>query len=240
MTEPANRARTRLGVGERVRVTYSLGAATWTKAGDGDLSSASGATITFTAPNTAGTTTLTATGSGCSKNIAFTIVAPNSVHMTRLHPHQVEHNQTYANIGMLTNIYLGPDDVNFHNVQFLEMEIGCTADGVYACQNGQGHHPNANGLGATTHVAAGNGTAMNANDHVYSGCCPNPCVPWVAPQTGREHWPIPWKWRVGAAGAWNNLTTVDQRVACEASGRLTADKAGAQAQAQVGDATAAA
>ncbi|MDD5295538.1 MAG: hypothetical protein PHU46_01390 [Rhodocyclaceae bacterium] len=240
MTQPPNRARTRLGVGERVRVTYSLGAATWTKAGDGNLSSASGATITFTAPNAAGTTTLTATGGGCSATIAFTIVAPGSVHMTRLHPHQVEHNQTYANVGMLTNIFLAPDDVNFYRVQFLELEIACTADGVYACQNGHGHGPNPNGLGATTQVVSGKGTKMDANDHVYSGCCPTPCAPWVAPQTGREHFAIPWQWRVGAAGAWHTLTTVHQRVHCDATGGLTASKAGAVAHAQVGDATAAA
>jgi hypothetical protein len=240
MTEPANRARTRLGVGERVRVTYSLGAATWTKAGDGDMSSTSGATITFTAPNTAGTTTLTATGSGCTKDIAFTIVAPASVHMTRLHPGQVEHNQTYANIGMLTNIYLGPEDVNFHRVETLEEDVACIANGVYACRNGDGHHPNPDGLPALTEVVAGRGTKMYGRDHIYSGCCPDPCSPWVAPQTGSEHYPIPWKWRVGTAGAWNDLTTVDHRIGCEAAGRLTADKAGAHAEAQVGDATAAA
>jgi len=237
MTQPANRARTRLGVGERVRLTYSLGAATWELAGGGAMSSASGATITFTAPRDSGAATLTATGSGCSASISFTIVAPDSVHMTRLHPAQAEHTQTFPDIGMLTNIYLGPDDVNFHRVEFLEGEIGCSANGVYACLNGDGHGPNPNGLPATTRVVAGKGTKMDASDHIYSGHCGNP---WAAPQTGREHFAIPWKWRVGSAGGWHRLTTVDHRIHCEATGRLTARKAGASAHAQVADATSAA
>jgi hypothetical protein len=236
MTEPANRARTRLGVGERVRVTFSLGSATWTLTGRGRLSSTNGATITYTAPAVSGDVTLTATGSGCNATISFTIVVPDSVHMTRHHPGQVEHTQTFPDIGMLTRIFLGPDDVNFYRVQFLELEIACTATGVHSCHNGSGHFPNANGLGATTHVVAGRGTRMNAVDHVYSGHCGNP---WAAPQVGRMHWPIPWRYRVGNGGAWHRLTRVHQRIRCEATGRLTATKAGASAHAQAGDATSA-
>ena len=59
MEEPPDLARTRLGVGERVRVSYSLGSATWTMAGKGSLSSDSGATVTYTAPKKAGSVTLT-------------------------------------------------------------------------------------------------------------------------------------------------------------------------------------
>ena len=236
MNEPADRARTRLGVGERVRVTYSLGSAEWTVAGEGTLSSSSGATVTYTAPNAPGTATLTAVGSGCTKTIAFEVVAPTAVHMFKrfTSPTRVEHTQTFPDVGMFANIFLAPVDVNFHRVQFLELEIGCTASGVHACNNNSGHFPNADGLGATTHVQGSMGTFMDAFDHIYSGHCG---VAWAAPQTGAMHWPIPWRWRVGGSGAWHVLTTVHQRISVEASGQLTATKAGAIVRAQAGDAT---
>lgn len=238
MTEPPDRARIRMGVGERVRTTYSLGSAAWTVAGGGTLSATSGATVTYTAPNTAGSVTLTATGGGCSASITFTIVAPKSVRMVKKFTSaaRVEHTQSFPDVGMFTNIFLAPDDVNFHRVEFLELEIGCTAVGVYACQNGKGHGPNPNGLGATTHVQAGVGTFMNASDHVYSGHCG---LAYVAPGTGSEHFAIPWRWRVGHSGAFNTLSTVDQRVSCDAAGLCTATKAGARVSVQAAAATSA-
>jgi len=226
MTEPADRARTQIGVGERVRVTYSLGAAAWTLAGDGSLSSENGATVTYTAPNAAAEVTLTATGSGCSVSISFTIVEPSAVRMFRHlnDPTRVRHTQNFPDIGFRANIFLAPANVNFHRVQFLELECPCTATGVYACHNGAGHGPNANGLGATTHVQGSMGTHMAAVDNIYSGHCG---AAWAAPQTGSEHFAIPWRWRVGASGAFRRLATVHQRINADAGGRLTASKAGA-------------
>jgi hypothetical protein len=128
MEEPADRARTRMGVGERVRVTYSLGAADWTITGDGELSSPSGATVTYTAPNTAGTVTLTATGAGCSASLSFTIVEPSGVRMIKKFTSaaRVEHTVNMPDAGMLTNIFFAPTDVNFHRVQSIELEVMCT------------------------------------------------------------------------------------------------------------------
>jgi len=237
MTEPPDRARTRLGVGERVRVTYSLGSATWTVAGDGSLSSTSGETVTYTAPNAGGSVTLTATGGeGCVASITFTIVEPNAVNMIKkfTDPHRVQHTQSFPDIGMATNIFLAPTDVNFHRVQILELEVLCTASGVYSCNNATGHFPGTDGVGATTHVQAGMGTFLSEPDSIYSGGCG---VPWVAPTTGAMHWPIPWRWRVGASGAWHVLTTVHQRISADAAGLLTATKAGAKATAMASDPT---
>jgi hypothetical protein len=227
MEEPPDRARTKMAVGERVRVTYSLGAATWTAAGGGTFSATEGATVTFTAPNTAGSVTLTATGGGCTQTITFTVVEPNGVRMhKKFNAGHIQHTANMPDIGTLCNIFLAPADVNFHRVQFLELEIGQTATGVYACLNGSGHGPNPNGLGATTHVNAGVGTFMAATDHVYSGHCG---VAYVAGTTGTEHFAIPWQWRVGGAGAFKTFTTAHQRVNCSNVGLCTITKAGAQA-----------
>jgi hypothetical protein len=190
--------------------------------------------VTYTAPDTAQSVTISATGGGCTATITFQIVQPTSVAMEPQYPGKAEHTQDYPDVGLRTNIYLGPDDVNFNRVEFLELEIGCIADGVYACQNGSGHGPNPNGLGATTNVTAGKGTAMNANDHVYSGHCGRT---WSRPDLGTEHFPIPWQFRVVGTTTWIAIQTVDQRVNCAANGLLTASKAGAWASIGAGDAT---
>ncbi|MFN7920222.1 MAG: hypothetical protein U0Q16_09005 [Bryobacteraceae bacterium] len=234
MTEPANRARTRLGVGERVSLTFSLGSATWSGVPASDLSSTSGATVVYTAPETAQSVTITATGGGCTASISFQIVQPNAVVMTPRYPGKVQHTQNYPDVGMYTKIFLMPDDVNFHRVEFLEDDVPMVGNGVYSCHNGSGHHPNPNGLGATTHVSAGQGTEMNANDHVYSGHCGST---WSSPDTGSEHFPIPWKYRVVGKAAWRAIQTVDHRISCASNGLLTATKAGAWATIGAGDAT---
>ena len=237
MEEPPDRARTRLGVGEKVRVSYSLGSATWTIAGKGSLSSDSGATVTYTAPKQAGSVTLTATGCDCSASITFTIVEPNAVNMFKryLDPKRVQHNQNYPDSGMYINVFLAPADVNFHKVQYLELEIGCDASGVYICLNGQGHNPDPNGAGATTHVQSGMGTWMSGMDQIYS----SDCGVWTAPDTGDEHLAIPWQWKIDDADTWKTFTTVHQRVNCDATGNLTSTKAGAIATVMVTDATSA-
>lgn len=229
MVEPADRARVRMAVGERVRVTYSKGAAEWTQAGDGELSSTSGVTVTYTAPKVAGSVTLTATGSGCSATITFTIVAPTGVRMVKKFTSaaRVQHTVNMPDVGMFTNIFLTPNDVNFHRVKWIELEINFSATGVYLCNRpgGNGHFPNANPLGMTTHVQDRVGTAAAAFDHIYSGHCGSA---WAAPQTGTMLYPIPWRWRVGDAGAFHSLTTVNQRFNVDAVGVCTGTKAGSR------------
>ena len=229
MEEPPDRARARMAVGERVRVTYSLGAADWTIAGDGELSATNGATVTFTAPNQAGSVTLTATGSGCRASITFAIVAPSGVRMVKRFTSaaRVQHTLNMPDVGMLTNIFLTPSDVNFHRIQWLEDEINFTATGVYLCNRpgGNGHSPNPNPLGMTTHVQERVGTAAAAFDHIYSGHCG---AAWAAPQTGTMLYPINWRWRVGNSGGFHLLTTVNQRFNVDAAGVCTGTKAGAR------------
>jgi hypothetical protein len=78
-TSPLNRARTKIGVGEEVELTVNPGPATWAiTSGSGTLNPSSGSNtkVTFTAGDTAGSVTITATGSGCS----CMITSPSSSH----------------------------------------------------------------------------------------------------------------------------------------------------------------
>jgi hypothetical protein len=231
-TQPANRARTTIGVGEEVRCTFSLGSATWSKSGSGTLSATSGSSISYTAPDVAGTDTVTATGSGCTIPVTFTIIAPSTISMTRIT--DVEHHQGYCTIGMRTDVCLGPDTVNFYNIKY--HEVDCTpavADGVYSCRSSDHHDAHPATLNATHNVTASRGTVMDANDHVYSGHCgPAPANP-----TGRELYNIPYEYKVGS-GAFHRMTSVaDHEITCEATGALHARKAGAAADTTVSSPT---
>lgn len=230
-TQPADRTRKRIGVGEEVKLTFSLGVAHWTVAGKGFLSTDTGATVSYSAPDVAGTDVITATGSGCTATIQFTIVAPASVHMDRVTA--VWHYKDLPTVGMGTNIYIGPDDVSFYNIRFRELEVGATASGIYDCKNGTGHHPNANSLPASTTVTAGKGTRMNAHDNCYSGYCePWPPDGWLAQfmPRGTINWPIPWEYQVTVIGTFHAIQNVNQTVLCSPPGLLAIAKAGAQGQ----------
>jgi hypothetical protein len=198
--------------------------------------------VSYFAPDTAGTATLTATGGGCSCSITFTIVAPSSVAMDRVSA--VQHTQGYPDVGMYTSICIGPDDVSFYNIQYHEVDVPMQGDGVYACHVGEGHDAHPATLDASTTVVSGKGTKMNAQDHVYSGWCTAYPVSTggsgggsgSSPTTGYELFPIPYEYKVGS-GSFHNFATVDQRITCDASGALTATKGGATADTTVTSAT---
>lgn len=229
MTQPANRARRDLGVGERVRLTFSLGEANWTLEGDGQLSSQTGSTIVYRAPSQAQTVRVTATGGGCTATINFNIIAPIGVRMTR---RDTLHQQNRPNIGMHTRIYILPDTVNFHRIEIRERDVGAVASGIYACKAGVGHNPGANPVPATRTVRVGYGTRIDAQDTVFSGYCP------ASPNAGvgRSSFAIPWQYRV-VGGTFRRFATVNQVHTCTAAGALRARKARAVARANFGDAS---
>lgn len=225
-TQPANRARPKVGVGEEVTCTFSLGSASWSLSGVGSLSStgtvttASGASVSYFAPDTGGTATITATGSGCAPTITFTIVPPSTVHMDRTSA--VQHTAGFPDVGMKTSIYVGPDDVSFYNIQYHEVNCMPVSTGVYSCQtNGHDAHPAP--LSASTTVVSGKGTQMNATDHVYSGHCGTP----PANPTGSELYAIPYEYWVGSGSVHSFASPVNHLCTCQASGALNASKAGA-------------
>jgi hypothetical protein len=234
MTQPPNRARLDIGVGERVRVTFSLGEANWTLAGEGFLSSDTGATITYRAPSTAQTVTLTATGGGCTQTISFNIIAPTGVKMRRL---DILHRQNTVSIGMHTDIFILPDTVNFHAIDVREVDAPLVASGVFAPLAGSGHiHQPPSGVGsavsATTTWRAGFGTRIDAQDSIVLGFLRNP----PAAAVGRGEWTIPWQYALHG-GTFRRFATVHQVHTCDAAGNLKATKAHAEAPATVGTAS---
>jgi type VI secretion system secreted protein VgrG len=227
---PADRARTKVGVGEEVSCTFSLGNANWSLAGAGSFSNsaavttASGTTVSYFAPDVAGTATLTATGSGCTATITFTTIPPSTVHMDPISD-VVEHTKGFPDVGMHTSIYIGPDDVNFYNIHYHEVDVPMQADGVYSCWIGTGHDAHPATVSPSATVVQGKGTYVNASDHVYSSYCGAP----PANPTGHELYPIPYEYWVGTGTKHRFASPVNQSVTCQATGALNASKAGANA-----------
>ncbi len=233
MDEPANRARTRLGVGERVRLTFSLGAAVWSKSGPGAISATSGATIRYRAADTAGSATITAVGSGCSASISLQIVAPSEVHMRRRSGINVMHTHGRPDIGMQLDFYIAPDDVNFHRVRFHELDAPVRCTGVYAEFDNHSHDEHPHTIPMTSHVVAGRGTKADGFDDAYTGD-PNVEPPFAA---GTENCRIPYQYRVGS-GPWHNFTTLLQHADYNASSHTAREsKGGASGHKSMNDAT---
>lgn len=77
LTNPANRTRTRIAVGEQATITaaHAHGSVSWTVTGNSTLNVSSGTSVILTAHNRADTPTVQATDTQhCSTNIQFTVI----------------------------------------------------------------------------------------------------------------------------------------------------------------------
>jgi hypothetical protein len=215
---PGLRTRTTIGVGEEVDLTHPTGSVMWS-ATAGTLSARTGATVRLTAPDT--TQTVTVTGGG--DTIDFTVLAPSGVHMDRYPGTGIRHTQTLPDSGIQTLPFLLPDNVNFYNIRYHEVDSAATASGHWTCQIGDGHDPHPATLTLSDTVVAGKGTQANAQDSAYSGHCGS-----AAPLTpGHKTWVIPYEYIVGT-GSFIRFVAVTQ-VHTLAADRSTcnSDKAGA-------------
>src|SRR5260221_1480776 len=75
---PSTRARTKVGVGEAVTLTFSDGSASWTTTA-WSLSATTGSSVTWTAPQDAASVTITAKGDKWTATIAFSVMKPSGV-----------------------------------------------------------------------------------------------------------------------------------------------------------------
>src|SRR3982751_5347280 len=86
-SSPADRTRTKVGVGEEVTITITGNPATWEIDTGGTISPSTGtqSSVTFPAGESTATATITATGAGCGcvNTIAFTVVEPENFTMRR-------------------------------------------------------------------------------------------------------------------------------------------------------------
>lgn len=236
-SSPADRTRTKVGVGEEVTVTVTGNPATWTIDAGGTISPNSGtqSSVTFTAGETAATATITATGSGCScvNTITFTVVEPESMTMRRKGS-TLEHNNGIPDCGWTGLAYVHPNDVNFYRVQVRELDSQAVTTGSYV-------HPQLTGayhggyappsrasswIPLTTHSES-RGSKADGEDHVYSGYPPSSQTGTAPPfTTGRMYWPMTWQWRVRGSSTRKNLPGFRQNHVIATTGRCTSSKAG--------------
>jgi hypothetical protein len=226
-TIPGNRARTRLGVGERTKLTYSLGSAAWTLKGSGppdelgSLSGNSGESVSYDAPERAISVTITATGKGCTATIDFKIVEPSEVRLSRRPGTKGRHYINKPSTGLIADVYLFPADVSFENCRFREDEAYAAGTGCfkeYFEQNKIGHQPNPSAESIGPPISDTSGSVVKIYDKVSANAT-QACA-------GGWRWAIDCYFQVGGGGE-KKFTTVMQVVEVSASGTMKIAKAGA-------------
>jgi hypothetical protein len=185
-TVPANRGRTKLGVGEQVTLWLSPNppcGVSWSLIGPGSLSTTSGNVTTFTAHNAASSTTVRATVGGTPLEVSFNVVEPAS--QTGAISSVLSFPAGTQGAGMILNVTVHPTDVSFLNVEILELPGPATnIFGYFATYPPAqlAHSPNPNWV----RLSASNGLNDTASQ---SGHPP----PW---SLGGFLWDIPVRWRV--------------------------------------------
>ena len=151
VTSPTDRARRKVGVGEDVTLTFvPAQPVSWSISGGGTLTAPSGqtlssaASVTFTAPDTAGASVITATSITSSAFCIFNTVAPSGI--------LYEYQSTTGVGGVPLNLevqlwqYITPNDVNFLKIQTREDLCYAACTGYFAPHNVT-VHPEGGGLG---------------------------------------------------------------------------------------------
>ena len=198
-TQPANRTRTKIGVGEQVKLTFSLGNAAWNAPG-AQLSSNNGTTVTLNAPERAASITVTATGSGCTSQITFQVIEPSGVRMIQ-HGTVIQHVQGQPSAGFLGDPYIQPSDVSFYNIQVRELDCAPTKSGYYTANTQTSHGANASYV--SVQDPNSNGSPVQGTDHIWSGYIPSITGPPY--QAGSLEFDIPWEYKVGSGGTPRDL-----------------------------------
>jgi len=233
-TDLPDRARKRIGVGERVTLTATPGPAQWSiVSGVGDLSAQSGASVDFTASEEAGTVQISAEGAnGCAATIAFTVVAPSGVHLERVPGTKKWHTHKTRTTGMICEIWVVPADVSFKNVTFRELEAyakGTGAFAAFASQNNVGHSPNPSSA-VVDRVDPGKGSKIRGKDRIATKT--------TTTGSGTMTWSIPYEYSVnGALFPKTFANTVEQVATFESNGKVTLTKGGASVSSEFNDPT---
>ncbi|WP_437934764.1 hypothetical protein [Sorangium sp. So ce341] len=226
-TARTNRARTRVGVGERVRLTAtpaSVGTVSWSVSGGGTVSPATGATTTFTSGDRTSTSVVTARGGGCTQTITFHVVEPTDAYQVQ--SGATIHNAGSCNAGFHGVTYLLPKDVSFENVEINEGVVYSTATGSFDTAGWNNlRHPEwpswasvGGGTDATGSLVQGpNFVGGVYFDYIYSGSLPSACPP------GDFVWRIPWRFRVNG-GAEKVFTHLTHHAVADGARKMTMSK----------------
>jgi hypothetical protein len=219
---PADKARTKIGIGEEVILTVDNGPATWSiLSGGGKLDPAAGTMVIYKAGDKAGSAIIKADGPGCSCTIEFTVVAPASLTIEQKDGTGIHHTPNQPDCGFLGQPYVQPDDVSFINIDVREMNSACSAEGYFKPFNGQNHMPGdvaASEWCPVGECVAGKGSPVNADDHVYARYTGGPVV------FGSLVCHIVWQYKVGGGAAHKFPKPVVQRSVVYANGMSVTSK----------------
>jgi len=179
--------RTTIAVGEIVSFIGSA-AGSWT-ATAGTASGDASFKFVWTAPATPGKATVKLSVETKSATKEFTIIAPNKLSMVKA-PDKHEFEPGVAGVCMTTRLIVGPNTVNFGNIQWLE--VGCDATGVSGYFKKRStaslrHNPN-------ERWQSFNDANTGPHDHAAARNLRRPYEP------GSFTWVIPNKYRVAAVG----------------------------------------
>ncbi len=187
-TIPSNRARTKLGVGEKTKLSLIPApncAVSWgLSGGSGALSATSGSSITFTAHERASTATVKATVNGIQRTVTYNVVEPASESAVKAIPDFTYPAGTQG-AGMKLDITVHPTDVSFANVEMRELSGPATNISGYFTDfppSDLAHSPKPDWIPLSAQNKWG-------DDAAFSGF-PSP---WSA---GGFEWDIPVRWRV--------------------------------------------
>ncbi len=222
---PGSRARTKIGIGEEVMLSYTGGTATWTLSGPGTLIPTSGRTVMFRAGDRNAKPTITATGAPGVASLTFDVVEPSSFFMEQWPGTRTKHTNGRPDCGFLGLVFLLPGDVSFQNIEVRELNSRCVATGFYLIFNNFAHQGDAQAFSQWITVnppAAGRPSTATLPDNIYSGdSLVGPPFP-----DGSMVWPITWQFRAGG-GAEKSLPETQQSHHVEAlTGKCTTSKAG--------------
>lgn len=141
----ASSERTTVGVGEKVTFTGSR-SGHWT-ASDGHVKKGDGKTFHWEAMIRPGTATITLRSGNQVTTRSFTVIAPSQMHLVKYHEDSWPDGVQGA--GMKTHVKIGPTNVSFSNIQWLEVGRGPTNISGYFTQPNHApirHQPNPNWL----------------------------------------------------------------------------------------------
>jgi hypothetical protein len=190
-TQPTDRKRKKLGVGEEVNLTLkpsSLPSPTWALTGTpgtSTLSPMSGITSKLTAGERACTPTSEATINGETVKIDFNVVEPSTVTLVKTGGSGVPNP---LGVQMTAEWYVGPNDVNFSKLAIAEQQCNAVCTGYFNYQQGLVHNP---GQDLQVSNTRGHGGWLCSGIDNISGGSQGP--PYAA---GTFTWSIPWHYKI--------------------------------------------
>jgi len=221
---PSNRERKKIGIGEQVTcsVDASVGSVTWSvESGGGTVSTQSGLSTTFTAPDRAATCVVKAITSDDEEcSVTFNVVEPSGVNIVQEPGTGVWHTNNTASVGFKGRLYILPADVSFQQIEIREEDVAGVGVGYLSFKNGEPHGLK-NWIPVDSPTNDTSGSKVNGVDTISSGTYTQ--QPY---SNGTFTWAIPWEFRVGT-GSEKEFSTVTHKEEIDANGNMTISKGGA-------------